>query len=159
MFRYLSTIRVYGLTKGLFMENKNMDILECIMRLSRATRRSRKQGHGAGRGAFRALAILEKNGKMRAGELAECLDIRAASLTEALAKMESRGLVDRGRDEADSRIVMVSLTKKGSEELAKGRLLHKEISKKLRGALTDKELADFSVISEKLIAALEKEGE
>ena len=141
------------------MENKNMDILEYILRLSRATRRRQKHEHGTGRGAFRALAALEQQGPMRAGELAESLDIRAASLTEKLSRMEERGLITRGRDKDDTRIVMVSLTKKGEEELAKGRLRHQEISAKLQSALTDKEILEFSAISEKLISALENEVE
>ena len=140
------------------MEKKNTDILEYIMRLSRATRRKRKQGHGEGRGVFRALAILERQGTMRAGELAECLDIRAASMTETLTKMEVRGLVERTRDGEDSRIVKVALTEKGMDELAKGRQRHEEISGELRSVLTDKEIEEFSAISEKLIAILEKEA-
>ena len=142
------------------MENNDIDILEYITRLTRASRRrpKPKHGHGTSHGAYRVMAVLEGQGAMRTGDIAESLDIRTASLTEALVRMENHGLVTRERDAEDSRIVRVSLTKKGMGKLSEGRMRHQKLSEKLRGVLNDEELTRFSAACEKLITFLETEA-
>ena len=140
------------------MENKNTDILEQITRLTRALRRRPKHEHGTSRGAYRIMAVLEEQGVMRTGDIAETLGIRTASLTEALVRLENHGLVIRERDAEDSRIIRVSLAEKAKGKLAEGRIRNQELSEKLRGVLNDEELAQFSNACEKLIAFLETEA-
>ena len=53
------------------------------------------------------LILLEANGPMSMGRIAEALDISVASTTGIVDRMESRGLVDRRRDAEDRRVVLV----------------------------------------------------
>ena len=144
--------------KGNKMENK--DTLDIIMRLARVTRRShpaKNKGHQLSRSVFRALVILREAGAMRASDLAERLDIRPASLTEQLMRMEQHGLISREKDPADMRAVLVALTEKGSRELDRSREDRLAWSKKLQGALTEEEHRQFAELAEKLITFFETE--
>ena len=49
--------------------------------------------------------------------LAEALDVSVASATGIVSRMEERGLVERTRDDADRRIVLVGLTEGGTAAL------------------------------------------
>ncbi|NLA95950.1 MAG: MarR family transcriptional regulator [Clostridiaceae bacterium] len=140
------------------MENK--DTLDIIMRLARVTRRShpaKSKGHHHSRSVFRALVILREAGAMRASDLAERLDIRPASLTEQLMKMEQHGLIRREKDPADMRVTLVTLTEKGSLELDRSREERLAWSEKLQKALTEEEHQQFAELAEKLIAFFEAE--
>jgi len=53
------------------------------------------------------LILLEANGPMPMGRLADALDISVASATGVVDRTESRGLVERRRDADDRRVVLV----------------------------------------------------
>jgi DNA-binding MarR family transcriptional regulator len=53
------------------------------------------------------LILLEANGPMSMGHVAESLDISVASATGIVDRMETRGLVERRRDADDRRVVLV----------------------------------------------------
>lgn len=140
------------------MEKK--DTLDMIMRLTRASRRRKPleaEGSRFSRSVFRAMVVLKKEGTMRASELAERLDIRPASLTEQLVRMEGQGLVRRERDPADRRVVQVMLTDEGHRQLDRNREERLAWSKKLQEALTEEEAGQFARLAEKLIAFFEAE--
>lgn len=68
------------------------------------------------------LTVLETKGSLSMSHLAEALDVSVASATGIVGRMEERGLVARQHDREDRRIVLVSLTRRGSrvfEHLAK----------------------------------------
>ena len=137
---------------------KNKDILDIIMRLSRVTRRRRQEEPGdrrLSRSVYRAMVILRKEGAMRASDLAERLDIRPASLTEQLTRMEQLGLIRREKDPDDKRVVLVVLTGQGVLELDRDRENRLAWSKKLEEALTEEEHQTFAELAEKLIAFFE----
>ena len=137
---------------------KNKDILDIIMRLSRVSRRRRQEqpgGHRLSRSSYRAMVILRKEGSMRASDLAERLDIRPASLTEQLTRMEQLGLIRREKDPDDKRVVLVVLTGQGVLELDRDRENRLAWSKKLEEALTEEEHQTFAELAEKLIAFFE----
>ena len=141
------------------MENK--DTLDTIMRLARVTRRNhpgRSRGHHFSRSISRSLMILQEEGTMRASELAERLDIRPASLTEQLTKMEAHGLIQREKDPADRRAILVTLTKSGKARLDKDRAERQAWNKKLEAAMTEEELGNFAQLAEKLIAFFEAQS-
>ncbi len=52
---------------------------------------------------------------MRMSELARRLDVSLANATGIVTRMEERGLVERGRDDTDRRVVTVSLAAGGEE--------------------------------------------
>lgn len=69
------------------------------------------------RGQGRILHLLREQPKMSQKELQEHLGIEAGSLSETLAKLETRGLIERQKAEEDKRKMIVLLTDKGRKEL------------------------------------------
>ena len=59
------------------------------------------------------LATLSEAGPLPMSHLANALDVSVASATGIVNRMEDRGLVERSRDDADRRIVTVSLSDDG----------------------------------------------
>ena len=139
------------------MENKK-SIMDTILQLSRATRRSHPRGRDVSHGAFKIMQILDDNPSMRTSDLAEALDIRPSSLTEKLTRMEQHDLISREKDSSDSRIILVSLTEKGKNLLVVRKKNHEETTEKLQNVLTESEQVEFARISEKLIDFFEKEN-
>jgi DNA-binding MarR family transcriptional regulator len=59
------------------------------------------------------LTILESAGALPMGKVAEALDVSVASATGIIDRMEQRGLVERGQQPADRRVVLVQATPAG----------------------------------------------
>ncbi|MFA5585377.1 MAG: MarR family transcriptional regulator [Saccharofermentanales bacterium] len=140
------------------MEKK--DTLDMIMRLARVSRRRRPYDPGGrqlSRSVFRTMYILRESGPMRASQLAEGLDIRPASLTGQLRKMEDQGLIRKDRDPVDRRAYLVTLTPQGESELDRSRQERQARSKRLEEALTSEEAKQFALLADKLIAFFEAE--
>lgn len=82
------------------------------------------------------LNILDENGSMNQKELQDILEVKAGSLSELLAKLEDKGLIERKKDVRDRRNVIVMITEEG-------RNVKKEISlqkdRVIFGALSDEE--------------------
>lgn len=72
-----------------------------------------------------AIKGLPEERKATIGELAERLQIQHHSTVELINRMVERGLIERNRDEADQRRVLVSLTPYGEEVLRKLARLHR----------------------------------
>jgi len=115
---------------------------------------------GVKQGRSKVLNILKKEKKLTQRELQEKLEIRSASLSELLSKMEASGVIARTQNEADKRTVDVVLTEKGEKackEQAGGFLA---ASQELFGGLTDEEQEQLQSILAKLLAAWQPgEGE
>jgi len=63
------------------------------------------------------LSKLSMAGALPMSRLAEALDVSVASATGIVSRMEERGLVERRRDDADRRVVMVGLADGGTAAL------------------------------------------
>jgi DNA-binding MarR family transcriptional regulator len=65
------------------------------------------------------LKLLNKRGEMSIGELAEALGLTGSSVTTACKRLEKAGMLRRERqaDGQDERVVLVSLTTQGREQL------------------------------------------
>jgi DNA-binding MarR family transcriptional regulator len=59
------------------------------------------------------LTILESSGALPMGKVAEALDVSIASATGIIDRMEQRGLVERGHQADDRRVVLVRPTPAG----------------------------------------------
>ena len=66
-----------------------------------------------GRGYFLILECLKKHDGMTQRELADGVEIRAQTLSEALCGMEEKGLIRREDDPSDRRAIRVFLTEEG----------------------------------------------
>jgi len=75
---------------------------------------------GLDRSAYRALDILDQEGPMTAGRLAERARLSPAATTALLDRLEDKGLARRTRDTEDRRRVLVEVTpelQRGAEAL------------------------------------------
>lgn len=66
------------------------------------------------------LEHLEREGSLKPSELIPFLSTTPAAVTMLLDRMERGELISRERDEEDRRIVWVSITDKGKQELLRG---------------------------------------
>jgi DNA-binding MarR family transcriptional regulator len=89
------------------------------------------------------LAVLEAEGARSVGRIAQELDVSLASATGIVGRMEERGLIRRGRDPKDRRVVLVELTDAGRTvraEIEQRGLAHLH---ELLGTLSAEELRHF----------------
>jgi DNA-binding MarR family transcriptional regulator len=94
----------------------------------------------------RALGVLQKNGALRPGELAEQLRIAPRSATEVVDDLQSRGLVERRPDPADRRATLVALTDEGAEAGDAIRAARQAEAERFFGVLTEQDRSDLSRI-------------
>ncbi len=78
--------------------------------------RSLVQSHGL-TGPQATLLKALGSGPVTAGELANKVNLSQGTVTDLLKRLESRGMLQRTRDEADRRRVIVSLSERGREVL------------------------------------------
>ena len=80
----------------------------CINKISREI--------GLSKGQPPVLLFLDKENSRTQKELADFLNIKPASVTDVLQRMEKNGLVERKRGENDLRTMHVTITEKGREK-------------------------------------------
>lgn len=137
--------------------NQDKDLITAIARLSRMMRRHPVEKDSLGRMSFHVLrAVHEKDG-IRATELAELLEVRPASVTEALNRLERDGYVTREKDAADSRAKRVFVTEKARAQFEERTRGQQEENDRLLACLTEEEADTFLAICGKLCAFLEQE--
>lgn len=100
----------------------------------------------------RMLRLLAERGEMPQSDLVLLLDLRSASVSEQLGKLEAQGLVVRRRSEEDRRGVTIELTEAG-RELA-GSL--PEGAQGAFAALDESEREQLSALLKKLLSNWEK---
>ena len=87
------------------------------------------------------LSILESDAPLPMGKLAEALDVSIASATGIIDRMEQRGLVERGQQADDRRIVLVEPTVAGLAVFSDLDTHRRMGVSKLLERMTDAELA------------------
>jgi len=75
-------------------------------------------------------------------DLAKNQAITQAAITSIVDRLEELGLAQRERSETDRRIVKVSITKKGEEEVKRGIRLYKRFVEKATRHLSAHEMSD-----------------
>lgn len=97
------------------------------------------------------IMMLESDGPLSMGELADALDVSLPSATGIVTRMEVRGLVERTREASDRRVVRVRLTEAGRAVPEELDLVRHEHLAALVGALTPAEqatcLAALTIVS------------
>ncbi len=124
------------------------ELLEAQAKLSRAIRRqqSTHSHHG-----FKMIALVIENEGIKASKLAEILDIRPASLTDAVDRMEKHGLLYRVPDENDLRSNLIYTTDKGKELVLNRKKDQADLDEIINSVLTPEEIETYCKISEKLV--------
>lgn len=92
---------------------------------------------------LQVLTVLETDGSVPMGALADSLDVSQASATGIVDRMEQRGLIERRRDDDDRRVIRVALTADGTRLLAGVAAERRERLGILLEELTDDELDGF----------------
>ena len=107
-----------------------------------------------GSGEGRLVYLLWRDGPMRQGELAVKAGIDKSTLALTLARMEPKGLIQRGKEGRDGRVVTVRL---GADAVAHG-AAYERVSERMSGlfylGISDKEIAAFETTLEKILSNL-----
>ena len=94
---------------------------------------------------FRALVLLERDGQLNAGRLAELMGVSAPTATAMCDRLDAKRLITRGHSETSRREIVVKLTPTGkalvdsaiaNRRLAMARVLERIPAEKLQG-MTD----------------------
>lgn len=133
-------------------------LIEEIQRLNRNySRRPAKLRAGTdGRAQGRTLKLISEHEGLTANELAVMMDMRAASITDKLNKLEVDGNIYRKRDMKDARFVRLYTTEKGRKALEKRKEENKNISRDFSNCLTEEEKALFIDMCQRLNKNLER---
>ncbi|WP_241237035.1 MarR family winged helix-turn-helix transcriptional regulator [Georgenia faecalis] len=111
--------------------------------------------HGLQRGEFDVLATLRRSGEpftLTPGELARSTMVSSAAMTNRLANLEARGLVDRRTDPANRRHVLVALTPQGRalvDDVVAG---HLDNERRVLAPLTAEEQEQLAGLLERFLA-------
>jgi len=135
-------------------------IMGRIMRIASQSRR--KPPHVPGgeahkcRGFGRVLDILSENDGLRQQQIAELLDIRPQSASEAIANMEHAGLIRRETDEQDRRSSRVYITPEGKARQAELLAQRVENARRVLAPLSEEEKQTLLALLEKVTDALQE---
>jgi DNA-binding MarR family transcriptional regulator len=106
---------------------------------------------------FHVLTLLRHHDAMPMGRLAEILDASMSSATGIIDRMEERGLVERARVPDDRRVVLVSLTSKGSGLVDQAELVRSEVLAGAMRRLPATQLARLAAALDDLRGAIAEE--
>jgi DNA-binding MarR family transcriptional regulator len=95
------------------------DLLMAVTRLARRLRRVADDGISPTQRSI--LTTIERRGPLTHGELATSERVRPPTMTAAVDRLESEGLVVRVRDTGDRRVARVALTEAGQRLLLESR--------------------------------------
>lgn len=108
----------------------------------------------ARKGQSRCLYMIKMAGEINQRRLAEILGIRPTSLSETIKRLEDKNMINRVPDQHDKRTYIISLTKKGDEEIEQIRRSYVSEHKEWLDCLTTEELEMFFNILEKISASI-----
>jgi len=138
-------------------------IMRRVMRIASQSRRKpphpSRGKHPPCHGFGHILDLLTKNDGLSQQQIADALDIRPQSASEAVANMEQAGLVCRRINEQDRRSSLVYITPAGQQR--QGELLLERIqnAKRVLAPLTEDEKQTLLVLLSKVTEALQENKE
>jgi DNA-binding MarR family transcriptional regulator len=141
--------------------DRGTDRGEALERLGRsfkaamaAVRRLRgRETHRPGELSFAQYSLLfalGDGGELSAGELALAADVSAATVTQMLDSLAAAGLVQRVRSERDKRVVLTSLTPRGSDLLAERGARFEPRWRRTLAEFSDDELRTAAMVLDRL---------
>jgi DNA-binding MarR family transcriptional regulator len=138
------------------------DLLPRASQLTRlVVRRASASDGGLARTEGGILRTLSE-GERRITELAELEGLAQPTTTALVKRLEEQGLVARGRDAADGRVALISLTAAGAAALGEFRRRYRGALAERLHAMSDEELAELDCASRvlgRLVAELQGGGE
>ncbi len=138
-------------------------IMRGIVRVAHSARRRPKdeprQPQGKCRGFGHILDLLTQQDGLTQQQIAEKMDIRPQSASEAICNMESQGLLTRKTNEQDRRSCRIYITPAGRMQQAQLLNIRMENAKRILSPLTEEEKNTLLQLLEKVTAAIQdKEG-
>ncbi|MDR3358273.1 MAG: MarR family transcriptional regulator [Desulfovibrio sp.] len=106
---------------------------------------------------MRVLALLKDRNSMNQRDLLEMLNVRSASLSEVLGKLEHRGFIERERDEQDKRNFVITVTGQGSAAVAASEDARRKSADSPFASLSEDERQRLAELLDKVVRALEKD--
>ena len=101
-------------------------------------------------GQLLMLYFVRQQERCTVSQLADKMEVNPSAITVMLDRLEHHQLVSRARDESDRRVVIVSLTERGSEELTRVWELRKRVLQHCLMQLNADELPSFVHTLERL---------
>lgn len=136
--------------------DRTYNVTESLLRLVRVMRRRPAEPGHQSRGSRKLMRIIAAHSGSSSRELADMMDIRPSSLTEMLNKLEENGVVVRTRDEKDMRVVRVSISELGAEELKRHKEAKRQYIDILAEGLDEEEQKVFCELCDRLAERAEK---
>src|SRR5580698_3908947 len=102
-------------------KNSGVHLWLVLMKAHRALSRHAMRSiepSGLGLSDFAVLEVLLNKGPQRVNDIGRRVDLTSGSITTAIDRLESRGLVSRGLDDEDRRSRIVRLTRSGRERIS-----------------------------------------
>ena len=109
-------------------------------------------------GQKRILMTLFKHGNMTQRDLQELMEIKSASLSEILVKIEAEGFIERMKSDEDKRRVEVRLTEAGRHEACGIEAENDRVAEQLFQGLTLEEKQQLFYLLDKLVEKWTKKG-
>lgn len=110
-----------------------------FIRCSHALSRGHHQNTGMHPSQQRILSLLASSDKITQHELLDIMQIRAASLSELLTKLEGKGLISRTKADSNKRGIDVEITDLGEAVVSEYTHNHQENTNELFSALSEEE--------------------
>ena len=138
-------------------DNSNRPLTNILIhngKLLRERVTSALQENGIHLGQSRVLIALLRHGKLTQGAIANGLNIKPATVTNQVKKLEAAGLINRMQDTADDRIMNVTLTQKGRAAANFAASVKSKIENEICSGLTQKEINTLRKHLEKMRSIL-----
>lgn len=147
-------------TNSIGQNGSGEELFRLFRRVVKNMARLHHHGHGHGPGHGRhaqrhILSILRERGSLNQRDLMEMLNVRSASLSEILGKLERHGLISRERDEQDRRNFIITATEEGDKAFGEHESERREQAEQVFAALDADERASLARLLEKLAQSLE----
>lgn len=129
---------------------------------------TRKIGHniagalselGLTRGQFYILKTIQSQGKCRATDIANAMEVKPSAVTLMIDRLEARQWVRRSQDTSDRRVIIIELTPEGKQILKKARQISDEVVKRYFSHLSSDDLDHLLKIYERLERIIINENE
>ncbi|MBQ7768378.1 MAG: MarR family transcriptional regulator [Oscillospiraceae bacterium] len=139
------------------------EIMKCVVRIGSGGRRRHRPAINTDKPRFcgygHILDVLSKNDGLSQREIAELLNIRPQSASEAIASMEGQGLVEKRINELDKRSSLVYITQAGRQRQMDLREERIRNARKIFEPLTDDEKDTLLKLLNKVTAAMQENKE
>ena len=139
------------------------EIMKCVLRIVSGGRRRHHPVSSADKPKFwgygRILDVLSKIDGVSQREIAEMLNIRPQSASEAIASMEGQGLIEKRANEQDKRSSLIYITQEGRERQIALRNERIENARRIFEPLTDEEKSTLLELLNKAASALQDNKE